>query len=53
MGRRKSDPEDPRPIAPDTVEIGEEDCPECGGLGEVQGEPCELCDGRGTIPAAV
>ncbi len=57
MATRKARPEAPKPIPPDTVEIGEGVCPECGGHGDQPGdepdEPCEICDGRGCVPVAV
>ena len=27
---------------------GSGDCPECGGTGTIDGEPCAACDGTGT-----
>jgi len=29
---------------------GSGNCPECGGLGTIDGEPCNACDGTGKCP---
>ena len=38
---------------PDEPSAGEDVCPECGGSGERDGEPCENCGGSGKIVAAI
>ena len=35
--------------APGTPGTGENLCPHCGGSGEHDGVPCEVCGGSGTV----
>lgn len=32
-----------------TPGTGEDACPECGGSGQIKGEPCANCGGAGTV----
>lgn len=32
-----------------TPGTGEDDCPECGGKGQVRGQPCPNCEGTGKV----
>ena len=34
---------------PGTPGTGENVCPECDGSGQVDGKPCQKCQGRGTV----
>lgn len=40
----------PGDVAPEgTPGTGEDVCPKCGGSGRINGQPCENCDGTGTV----
>ena len=53
FGPAASDPEKRQPAAdevqpPDTLEPGEDICPQCGGRGRLDsGDQCPTCEGRG------
>lgn len=32
---------------------GEDICPDCGGSGQLDGQPCENCDGTGKVVRAI
>ena len=36
-----------------TPNAGQDLCPDCGGTGERDGEPCATCEGTGTVEAAI
>jgi DnaJ-class molecular chaperone with C-terminal Zn finger domain len=39
--------------SPGSPQTGEHLCPDCGGSGRLQGEPCRTCGGTGRIIAIV